>query len=429
MKHLNLIILSVCVSCFVSAHSDNFNETFSLALEDSASAQYRIGYMYEHGIGVAKDMEQALFWYDIAYYNNDIDAETRLAMMLYKGENINDNSNPTLEHFTYIGRIQQAYKMFQDAAEKGNACAMYYLAEIYRYGSLNIGKGAVLVLPNEVREAVNWYTKSADLGYTDAQYALGQIYSNGEKYGSRIIVDKDSAIAAYWYGVVKNKYTKSAEQGDAEAQVKLARMYQWGNGTDKDISKAVYWYRKAAEKDNADAQLALGNIYLDIQDSAQALYWFRKAAENDPHCIAYLLETELVTDAEEYYNLLSKAPIEDLPLHLLSSMSSIAFNDKDTAKAVYYLEYGAETGMVELALDLANLLYHELHDYLKAAYWYRQVLNQYNEQEDALLMLGIMYYNGEGVARNKEKAIYYLKKAAELGNEQAQKNLNLISEE
>lgn len=175
-------------------------------------------------------------------------------------------------------------------------------------------------------------------------------------------------------------------------------------------------------------QLALGDIYFGIQDSAQALYWFRKAAENAPHCIAYLLETELATDADEYYNLLSKAPIEDMPLHLLYSMSAISFNNNDTAKTVYYLEYGAETGMVELALELANFCYNVLHDYPKAAYWYRHVLNNYEEQDDALLMLGVNY-NGEGVAKNKEKAINYLKKAAELGNEQAQKNLNLISEE
>ena len=53
-------------------------------------------------------------------------------------------------------------------------------------------------------------------------------------------------LAVYWY-------RKAAEQGDAEAQYNLGLAYWLGDGISEDKPQAVYWWSKAAEQGNADA--------------------------------------------------------------------------------------------------------------------------------------------------------------------------------
>ncbi|MFZ4618789.1 MAG: putative glycoside hydrolase, partial [Rectinemataceae bacterium] len=43
-------------------------------------------------------------------------------------------------------------------------------------------------------------------------------------------------------------------------------MYRWGDGIDTDTDAAIFWLRRSAEKNDAEAQLALGMIYLDRPD-------------------------------------------------------------------------------------------------------------------------------------------------------------------
>ncbi len=54
---------------------------------------------------------------------------------------------------------------------------------------------------------------------------------------------------------------EQAEQGDAVVQISLGWMYEKGQGVEQDYTKAVSWYRKAAEQGYAEAQFNLGLIY------------------------------------------------------------------------------------------------------------------------------------------------------------------------
>jgi TPR repeat protein len=61
------------------------------------------------------------------------------------------------------------------------------------------------------------------------------------------------------------KFKPLAERDDAEAQYYLGEMYYTGNGVVQNSQEACMWYKKAADQDNADAQNAwkeLGIIYL-----------------------------------------------------------------------------------------------------------------------------------------------------------------------
>src|SRR5260370_499415 len=56
-------------------------------------------------------------------------------------------------------------------------------------------------------------------------------------------------------------YRKAAEQNDAKAELNLANAYANGQGVAKDDAEAVKWYRKAAEQDFAQAQISLALSY------------------------------------------------------------------------------------------------------------------------------------------------------------------------
>jgi TPR repeat protein len=67
------------------------------------------------------------------------------------------------------------------------------------------------------------------------------------------------------------------------AEFKPGASYEFGNGVTKDYTKAVMWYRKAAEQGMASAQYFLGGCYRDGKgvgtNIVEAVTWFRKAAE------------------------------------------------------------------------------------------------------------------------------------------------------
>lgn len=84
-----------------------------------------------------------------------------------------------------------------------------------------------------------------------------------------------------------------AAEGDAGAQDALGWFYQFGVGLPQDYSRAIYWYRKAADQNFADAQARLGLLYDKGQgvpsDHQQAAQWYRKAADQGDVAAQYNL--------------------------------------------------------------------------------------------------------------------------------------------
>jgi TPR repeat protein len=85
-----------------------------------------------------------------------------------------------------------------------------------------------------------WLTKAADAGYAAALLDLARAYDVGRKGAP-----KDRVKAAYWY-------EEAAERGDIQAQYFLAERYESGDGVVKDIDKAIFWMRKAADHDEGE---------------------------------------------------------------------------------------------------------------------------------------------------------------------------------
>lgn len=72
----------------------------------------------------------------------------------------------------------------------------------------------------------------------------------------------DYAKAVYWF-------RKAAEQGNAEAQYTLGVMYDNGRGVTRDLKEAVKLHRKSIEQENSVRQADLARIYTNCSGVAK----------------------------------------------------------------------------------------------------------------------------------------------------------------
>lgn len=144
------------------------------------------------------------------------------------------------------------------------------------------GEVSTVSLPPAIAHSDDYKTLVDGLkaGEASAQFKLGSMFAFGNG------VTRNFTKALYWY-------RKAAEQGNAEGQNALGVMYKNGQGGPQNYSKAVHWYRKAADQGLAHAQYNLGVMYYQGQgvakSYAQAVTWYRKAAKQGLARAQYLV--------------------------------------------------------------------------------------------------------------------------------------------
>lgn len=88
----------------------------------------------------------------------------------------------------------------------------------------------------------------------------------------------------YWNENLFHLLEESAESGDPDAQANIGAIYSVGNKfVKKDMQKALYWLKKAVEKDSPLALYNLGILYQNpesgCQDFTKAVELFSRAIE------------------------------------------------------------------------------------------------------------------------------------------------------
>ena len=96
----------------------------------------------------------------------------------------------------------------------------------------------------------------AEQGDATAQFGLGFSYKSERNYKEAI----------KWF-------TKSANQGHIVSQELLGDIYR---NEYNDIEKAIYWYTQAAEQGRIYSKRKLRNIYYKMKDSEKTIYWAKK---------------------------------------------------------------------------------------------------------------------------------------------------------
>ena len=227
--------------------SDIFNKYITSANHGDVLSQTIVGYIYENGIGMDRNTEEAVKWYRKAADQGYAAAQMELATCYSLGLGLPKNNTESI-------------RLTRLAADQNYAPAQNQLGYNYSYGH-----GVKM----DKNEGAKWYRKAAEQGDVGAQSALGNMYRKGEG------VPQDYAEAVKWL-------RKAAEQGDDMAQNNLGECFLNGKGVPQNYTEAMKWFRKAAENGNAIAYVNLGFMYEKgqgvPQDYKEAIKWYRKAA-------------------------------------------------------------------------------------------------------------------------------------------------------
>ena len=111
----------------------------------------------------------------------------------------------------------------------------------------------------------------AQFGEPKAQFGLGVMHTFGQG------VPQDHTRAMDWY-------RRAAERGHAGAQLFLGHGLESGNGAEQNLEEAFFWFLRAAEQGESRAQNNLGRLYETGRgtdpDPDIALYWYEESARN-----------------------------------------------------------------------------------------------------------------------------------------------------
>lgn len=357
-------------------------------------------------------------------------------------------------------------------ASKGFTYARKWLEKLLAHDccakALNdiIGNAAERNLWCENETIAEWFYHQADLGNRDAQYCLGLLYSRG------LGVERDDAKAreffdagecgddpekylklgqSYENGIAKIKdykaarrcYEKSVELGNRFALLNLAKLYANGFGVkqnyakawecvhqaflaDKsknyiDITKFIHEnkidipasFRPHAEADDPQAQLYYGlllyNGYGIEENEVEARSWIKRSADQGNQ------------NARQFFGFFEKGAEEGDPVAQFRLGMTYAtdkfLHPKNIQKAREWLEKSAMQGLAKSQFQLGKLYANEFKDGDEAIKWLKEAIK--NGHKKAHHELGLVYYDGKGIAPNYDLAEKEFKLAADAGIKRA----------
>ncbi|WP_285657245.1 tetratricopeptide repeat protein [Helicobacter bizzozeronii] len=151
--------------------------------------------------------------------------------------------------------LPKALEYYHKAGKMGNSEAYLHLGYLYKFGDC---------APKDIKKALQYFKQSALMGNIEAYLALGNLYW----FGKDVSQDTQKAI---------EYYQKAGEGGNKDGYLSIADMYVIGDGVPQDDQKALEYCQKAYHS-KADAYEALGRAYKGY-DTSKALRYFKKAAE------------------------------------------------------------------------------------------------------------------------------------------------------
>lgn len=250
-----------------------------------------------------------------------------------------------------------AVKYFQEAGKLENADALFFLS-IHQQNNDNL------------KEATQAAKRSLELGNEAAKIELGEI-------------QEDEKLMKEGFNALKKK----VDSGDIHYANSLGYAYVFGVGTSLSIKEAMKYYEMAAKQNNAIGMTNLAELYIQENKLKKAKPLLVKAAEKEYGYAQYLL-----------------------------AMNFFYYKHENNKEALHWLERAAGNDE-PYALYQLGLYYSEANDLAKAIKYYQRAAELNNA--DALLELYYIYGEGVGVEQDDDKALFYLKKAAELGVQEA----------
>ena len=181
---------------------------------NNAMAIRRLGDCAYLGIGAVQDLKKAVEYFKTAARMGCRDALWRLGDIYLQGDGVEKN-------------VHIAESFYEEAADLGVASAMCMMGDRYFYGDAdNTG--------TDLKKAVKWYKRSAELEDEWGLFALGMCYYHGRG------VEKSHKKAL-------KLFLRASRYGCPDALWYLASCYYNGIGTKKNKKKAYNYYLEAVK--------------------------------------------------------------------------------------------------------------------------------------------------------------------------------------
>ena len=85
MKLQQVAVIAVALICGSVAHADPRSEPVRVATVDQAPLMYRLGVMYDEGLGVQSDYAAAYRWYSLAATQGHAESMNRIGILYATG--------------------------------------------------------------------------------------------------------------------------------------------------------------------------------------------------------------------------------------------------------------------------------------------------------------------------------------------------------
>ena len=310
---------------------------------------------------------------------------------------------------------------FKKAANFNNPKALYYLGLIY-----NMGYG----VPIDYNKALDYYDRSSKLGYVSATKNLGAMYH----YGLGVKINFNTACSLY------KKAINSC--GSAVSFNDIGICYEDGvGGFEKNINKAIEYYKKAADLGSEPNLLHLAAVYHNMKDYEKSFVLFKRVSQTKSDIIRseglyflgwyYYYGEGVKKDykkAVEYFKQSAKLANSNSYNDLGMMYADGEGVKKDPTKAFFYYSKAAELknkyGLYNVA-RCYNFGIGVKKDINKAIRYYN--LSGDLGYSHAYYNLSVIYKDGEGsIKKDYDTAFDYLVKAAKMGNEKAKSVLSVI---
>ncbi len=422
----------------IKTNFKKYSQQPELIDKDKGLAYLLLGYVVQYEMGGFRDTQLASELYQNAINYGANMGHFFLGRMYFNGEGVQNDYNRSFRSFLLLAQY--------DIPEVN-----YYLAKHYYFGygttrdpalafkSLNAlltkhpdhadgnylyGHFKLITPENgqiQYNEAVKYLTRAATKGHVLACNELGKLYIDGNEkipinieLGERfyIVAAQKLIPDALEYFIVKNfrakKYDvtldlikKIDKFNNHVAYNILAEMYINGFGLKQDVPKAIHFYQKASDLGNVDAMLFLGKAYIDgkqvPRNSRLAMTYLQKASASP-------------TGSSEANFLLGRLYAEGDnidPLLVYNKNKMIESGDlieKDIAKTMELWKKAADAGNANAQFELAqSYIKSDDEQSIKRGLEYLQKSVAQGHVK-AMTMLGELYYSGELLQRNLERA-------------------------
>ena len=278
----------------------------------------------------------------------------------------------------------KAVEYFLEAGKLENADALFFLS-IHQQNNGNL------------KEATQAAKRSLELGNEAAKIILGKIQKDEKLRKEGNTLELGNEVTKIKVGEIQedeilmkegfNALKKKVDSGDMHYVDSLGYAYEFGIGTPFSMEEAMKYYEMAAKQNNTIGMTNLANLYLRENKLKKAKPLLVKAAEKEYGYAQYLL-------AMNFFDLYSE-------------------NNKE---ALFWLEKAANNDEPEALFQL-GVYYSEGNDLAKSIKYYQRAAEL--NHADAALELSYIYDEGAIVEQDDDKALFFLKKSAELGNQEA----------